>query len=189
MRIVLGGYTGALAPSCLRVAADADPDPRRHQPECSWWTAPTTLGWKTLDWRRMKQRPAIYDSVLVIGSDRPATSGLPVARLGGIWAQPNIGLSYLLAALHVIEQGEAEHRLNEVALPAAYLQRHAFEVALKDLIEIALVIKADEAWVAILKDDAKGKRPRQAEVPFIHDVVKLVVVLRQAFRHRLRRST
>ncbi len=64
----------------------------------------------------MKPRPAIYANILVLGGGRPDATGAVVARIGGPWAQPNLGLSYLLAARHVLEAGEREGRLNEVAL-------------------------------------------------------------------------
>ncbi len=128
----------------------------------------------------MKPRPSIYDAILVIGGGSVASDGSPVAKIGGTWAQPNLGLSYLLAARHVLEAGERERRVNEVALPAAYLQRHAFEVALKDVIETARVLKTDEDWLNALKADPKARRSKPEEVPFVHAFDQLLALLREA---------
>lgn len=128
----------------------------------------------------MKERPDIYGGILVFGGGSPETDGPPVARIGGAWAQPNLGLSYLLAARYVIERGQEARGQNEVALPAAYLQRHAFEVALKDLIESVFTIKADTEWLAALETNARAPRPQQSEVALTHDFKKLVDLLRSA---------
>ncbi len=128
----------------------------------------------------MKERPTIYRNVLVIGGQSSSVNGLPVARIGGIWSQPNLGLSYLLAARHVLEAGERENKVSEVALPTAYLQRHAFEVAVKDVAHTALVIRRDERWLAELTQDASARPGDIGGVPFIHSLSALVGVLRDA---------
>jgi hypothetical protein len=122
----------------------------------------------------LKPNPGIYKSVLPFRSGGSTSEGPPTARVGGFWAVPNLGLSYLLAARHVIEKGVVESRLNDVALPVAYLQRHAFEVALKNVLETAYMLQAEEAWLQLLQADAKAKRPTRTKVPLEHDFGKLL---------------
>jgi hypothetical protein len=124
--------------------------------------------------------PAIYDQILIFGGGSPPTSGRPIAEIGGVWRLPEYGLAYLLAARYVIEGGDADKRQNEVALSAVYLQRHALEIALKDLIALARYVKADERWLAALKLDLGARRPTVPEVPFKHDFTLLIGLLREA---------
>jgi hypothetical protein len=77
-------------------------------------------------------------------------------------------LSYLLAARHVIEAGQRDARLSEVALPAAYLQRHALETGLKALLSTAYFIDKYDRWHDLLKVDAQADPPAGAEVPAKH---------------------
>jgi len=125
----------------------------------------------------LKPPPDIYGSVLAIGGGSPTREGPPVAKVGGFWSEPNLGLSYLLAARHVIEKGSVEHRLNEVALPVAYLQRHAYEVALKGVLEASYRLKTDEAWLQLLKADPRAERPTQTKVPPQHRFDELLKLL------------
>lgn len=126
----------------------------------------------------MKARPNIYESVLVIGGGSPA-GGATSGRVGG-WLQPNLGLSYLLAARHVLEAGERERRLNEVVLPAAYLQRHAMELALKGVLDAAYSLRRDEDWLERLKTDPKAKPGEAQKVPEKHPLNFLVSKIRDA---------
>ncbi len=128
----------------------------------------------------MKERPEIYRGILVFGGGSPKEGGPPIARIGGRWAQPNLALSYLLGARYVIERGQEMRCQNEVALPAAYLQRHAFELAIKDLIEIAFRLKADSGWLEALKADTRAPRPQQPQLPFTHNLHQLVALLGSA---------
>jgi hypothetical protein len=95
--------------------------------------------------------PRIYDQILIIGGGSPPTEGHPIAEIGGAWYAPEYGFAYLLAARYVIEGGHSDKRQNEVALPGVYLQRHALEIALKDLIETTRGINAGGAWQTLLK--------------------------------------
>lgn len=124
-------------------------------------------------------RPRIYESILVLGGGTPATSGATFAKVGGFWGNPNLGLSYLLAARHTLEAGEREGCVNEVALPIAYLQRHAMELALKDVIDKAQILKRDEEWLAALKKDPEAPLPERAEVPLRHGFDVLFKALRE----------
>jgi hypothetical protein len=118
--------------------------------------------------------PTIYDRVLVFGGGSPPTDGPPIAKIGGFLPQPDYGLSYLLAARYVIQSGQADRRQNEVALPTAYLQRHAFEIALKDLRDQARRIKVDYAWLAALRLDSKAAAPNVPKLKFEHDLATLL---------------
>ncbi len=126
--------------------------------------------------------PAIYENVLIIGGGSPPSDGPPVAQVGGSWRrQPDYGLSYLLAAHCLIERGEVEGRQNELAVPVAYLQRHAFEIALKDLLAETRGIKADREYLAELKGDGSARYVAPTEeVPFDHNLDNLIDLLRIA---------
>jgi hypothetical protein len=123
----------------------------------------------------MKPRPAIYADILILGGGNKP-------RIGGHFAQPNLGLSYLLAARHVIEAGEAERRLAEVTLPAAYLQRHAMEVGLKNLLELVYGIHRDREWLDALRRDPNADRNPVESVPPKHHFSELRRLARQALK-------
>lgn len=57
-----------------------------------------------------------------------------VARFGGAWRAPSYLLAYLKAAAIVVNQGICEQCLDEIALPAFYMQRHTLELAIKRLL-------------------------------------------------------
>jgi hypothetical protein len=75
---------------------------------------------------------------VMIGGKSPeqTTSDLEagVARIGGFWRHPNYFEAYLHSASLLIEQGRATGTLDEIGLPAFYLQRHAIELLLKGLL-------------------------------------------------------
>ena len=75
---------------------------------------------------------------VMIGGKSPeqTTSDLEegVARIGGFWRHPNYFEAYLHSASLLIEQGRATGTLDEIGLPAFYLQRHATELLLKSLL-------------------------------------------------------
>lgn len=127
----------------------------------------------------MPSHPALYDSILVFGGGTPAVDGPPVATVGGWLAQPNLALSYLLAARQVIEAGQRDQRSNEVALPVAYLQRHALEVAIKHVLGVVFGIKASEDWLEALRQDPNADAENAKEVPFTHDFKELLSELKR----------
>ncbi|MEI9950794.1 MAG: hypothetical protein WDO74_17895 [Pseudomonadota bacterium] len=98
----------------------------------------------------LQGRPKIYGNIFVFGAGR--STGEPT--IGGFLGNPNLGLSYLLAARHVIEAGARDGQLNEIALPAAYLQRHALELELKSWIASAFRLKDYYDW-----DNRHGVNP------------------------------
>ncbi|MCC5902722.1 MAG: hypothetical protein JJT87_12460 [Halomonas sp.] len=57
-----------------------------------------------------------------------------LARMGGFWHRPNYFESYLLAASLLVTQGEQREDYDDIGLPAFYLQRHATELLLKNLL-------------------------------------------------------
>lgn len=65
-------------------------------------------------------------------------SGL--SRVGGFWRSPNYFESYLQAAQILIDQGQSAGSLDDIGLPAFYLQRHAAELLLKSVLGLILDI-------------------------------------------------
>ena len=122
--------------------------------------------------------PGLYSNILPFGGSAPDGRS---ATIGGTWHQPNLGLSFLLAARDTIERGVARQRLNEVAIPAAFLQRHAVEVELKAILEAMYSIKSDIALLDALHQNSSAKRP--AGMPLLaprdHDLVNLVTLVRE----------
>jgi len=59
-----------------------------------------------------------------------------VARIGGFWRHPNYFEAYLHAASLLIAQGKTTGTLDEIGLPGFYLQRHAVELLLKELLKL-----------------------------------------------------
>lgn len=125
-------------------------------------------------------RPAIYDDILGFGIRNERSEEQVTARLGGFWAQPNYALSYLLAASVAIENVRADQRESELVLPIAFLQRHAFELAIKDVADAAFEVACDSIWIETLKGDTSAQRPEQRRIPSTHDLLDLVGVLRKA---------
>lgn len=58
-----------------------------------------------------------------------------VSRIGGFWRHPNYCEAYLYSANLLIEQGRTTGTLDEIGLPAFYLQRHAIELMLKGFLD------------------------------------------------------
>lgn len=132
----------------------------------------------------MRSMPAIYEKILIFGrEEREVSEGeLPAAQIGGPLRSPNYPLSYLLAAWHTINAAKDAKHLDHVALPAAYLQRHSFELALKQLIEVAYIIHQDSQWIAALRMDSQAVRPKQLEVPWKHELDILMDTLAEALK-------
>jgi hypothetical protein len=100
--------------------------------------------------------------------------------IGGMFGQPDLARSYLLAARMTIDIAVSGNRLPDVALPVAYLQRHALELAIKDLLTAAYEIAADDAWVTALAKDHSAERTTPEAVPTRHDLFFLLNRLRSA---------
>lgn len=120
--------------------------------------------------RMMQKRPKFYSDILIIHT---RLSDNRRARLGGFWAQPDLALAYLFGARLILERAVHEKRINEVALPVAYLQRHAFELVLKDLLKLAYAMRADKIWLARLSRSRRATRPDEMRVKHGHQLPKL----------------
>lgn len=113
------------------------------------------------------------------GAARPTPDG--VVTYGGRMSHISYSRSFLFAAHTLIHKAIEEHRLHDVALPLAYLQRHALELALKDCIAIAREIKRDELWLVALKKDKRARRPKGPPLGRLtHDFKEIVAQLRTA---------
>jgi hypothetical protein len=107
----------------------------------------------------LQAKPDMYKDVLTFSGK---STGEPT--IGGLLRRPNLPLSYMLAARHVIDRAEADERLAEIALPAAYLQRHALELLLKDALSAAYEIERDRRWLTNLRKNRRAKRPPETHV-------------------------
>lgn len=58
-----------------------------------------------------------------------------IARLGGFWRQPDYARAYLKSAGILVQHGQANGTLDDIALPTFYLQRHALELLVKGLLQ------------------------------------------------------
>lgn len=124
--------------------------------------------------------PDLYKDILIIGGGSPRTDGPPIAEVGGFWRHPDYALAYLLAARYTIESAREDGVQNELAMPAVYLQRHALELAFKDLIGGARSIREDRLRLDALKVDrnARPELPPQLDLKE-HRLRILVKMLRE----------
>ena len=56
------------------------------------------------------------------------------ARIGGVWNQPDYQRAYVRAAQILVRESRTAGNFDELAVVCVYLQRHALELAIKDLI-------------------------------------------------------
>ncbi|MBB6562499.1 hypothetical protein HNP48_005212 [Acidovorax soli] len=87
--------------------------------------------------------PTEPDGVILWGKppgQREKDTAAGVARLGGDrWA--NYGQAYLLAAATLFKAAKAHQSLDHYGLPIFYLQRHATELLLKEILQLAIEIQ------------------------------------------------
>ena len=102
------------------------------------------------------------------------------AVVGGVWQRADLGLSYLLAASYVVEAAQKDARVSEVALPAAYLQRHALEAQLKEVLTTVYRIEKYTLWLDLLQTDGSANPPPEREVKLEHSHLVLRNLLQQA---------
>lgn len=126
--------------------------------------------------------PAMYGNILVFGGGTASVNGKPAGRIGGRFAQPDYALSYLLAARYVLQGADGHANHNEVVIPAAYLQRHAFELALKCLLDIYYDAEADRKWLEALDRDATAARPAPKQTKYDHKFGDIIEKLCEALR-------
>lgn len=128
----------------------------------------------------MKPAPeGLYDNVLVFGGKGSASSP-PAAEIGGTWRTPNYPLSYLLAARMTLERAVEAGHVAAVVLPVAYLQRHAFELGLKSLIDLAYDVADDEERIGRVQ---QGQSHEDVPVRYAqkdHGLGKLISELEKA---------
>lgn len=123
----------------------------------------------------MKAAPAgLYDNVLVFGGKAEATTP-PATSIGGVFGTPNYALSYLLAARMTLERAVEAEQVAPIALPVAYLQRHAFELALKNLIDIAYDVAGDEERIRLVE---QGESPDGVPVRYADQTHKLAKLIK-----------
>lgn len=121
--------------------------------------------------------PEIYGSILILGGvDTPyADYRQASTQVGGWMRTPNLGLSYLFAAHRLLRKAGEHRKLAETALPIRYLQRHALELELKEAINTAYAVKADERFLDALGKDSQTPWPeRQFANDQTHDLDVLV---------------
>jgi hypothetical protein len=127
--------------------------------------------------------PEIYKAILPWG-DRTSRAGeQPTVRIGGKMGNPVLSLSYLLAARRTIgnvRSGGGEP-LGVVAFPIVFLQRHAYELALKEMIQDAYGFVRGKAWLAPLKSEGQGAKISAVDTPAHgHDLNKVYKELEAA---------
>lgn len=102
------------------------------------------------------------------------------ALVGGPWQRADLGLSYLLAASYVVKAAQEDARVSEVALPVAYLQRHALEAQLKDVLETVYRIEKYTLWLNLLQTDVAASPPTEREVKPEHSHLVIRDLLQQS---------
>jgi hypothetical protein len=76
--------------------------------------------------------------VLIFGKNEEKTQNdneKGLARFGGIWRTPNYLYSYLRAAKILVNDAICTEKLDDLALPIFYIQRHTTELVLKRLLK------------------------------------------------------
>ncbi|MGH1349084.1 MAG: hypothetical protein ACRBN8_46565 [Nannocystales bacterium] len=123
------------------------------------------------------KEPEFYAGILFWGETR---AGETTTQFGWKFDELRVSYSYLLGSRRLIASA-ATGRLDVIAAPIAYLQRHAFELAVKEFIASAYEIKRDRAWLQQLRRDPSTAKPPALEEPkFIHRFDVLVDELRAA---------
>jgi hypothetical protein len=109
----------------------------------------------------------IYQHILIFKGDALVVEGAAGAATGGTWLQPHTALSFLLAARRLLDTTLAIG-LAEIVRPIAYLQRHAFEVALKDVTNLAYSVAAGKKWLEAQSENRNSKPPEPETAKFEH---------------------
>lgn len=115
--------------------------------------------------------PPIFRDILVFRSKIERQDDEPTVATGGTFGQPNLPLSYLFAARQLLQGGDD---VVELVRPIAYLQRHALELGLKRLIDVANELFTNDIWIAALESKPGTPQPFCQSAPPIHDLKKLV---------------
>lgn len=115
--------------------------------------------------------PKLYLETHIFQPTISIVGGVEVVRTGGLFGQPNIALSYLYSAHLLLQQ--PDHVYCKVARTIAYLQRHALEVGIKNLIQVAHAVHMQQVWLAALKSDPAIAAPFQPSAERIHGLRNL----------------
>ncbi len=118
----------------------------------------------------------LYDMIVGFGTPGAQTHD---AKIGGVWKKPHYRLSYLLAARMTLEVAAEQGRTDEVALPVAYLQRHAFELAIKDVTGLAYSVAADKQRIQRLQRGLPDECPPERFAEEIHHIGNLLDELKK----------
>lgn len=81
-----------------------------------------------------------YNSKNVISSDKAPDVEIEdskngISRFGGRWRQPSYLMAYLRSTEILIDHGIKHNTLDDIGLPVFYMQRHALELLIKQLVE------------------------------------------------------
>lgn len=135
----------------------------------------------------MKFEPPIYlkpthpkGDVIVFGKDpvlESADAASGVARFGGNWRAPCYFRAYLRAADVLVNHGVQSNSLDEIGLPAFYMQRHALELLVKRLLSWVYEY-AEVIGDAVALSNGMKKRFKSS-----HDIPKLLRDLREVCNH------
>lgn len=133
----------------------------------------------TIQVRKMNNPPSeLYQNIMIA---RPrATPKTDVAEIGGIWATPDYAISYLLAARQLLESGKTNSRIEDIAIPLSYLQRHALELAPKNLINLANHVKYQQQVIDDLRAGRFGPVQAPRTAPLVHDFSTIIQALQSA---------
>lgn len=100
-----------------------------------------------------------------------------IARFGGAWRSPSYFQAYLRAADILVSHGAATNTLDDIGLPAFYLQRHALE----------LLVKRFLSWVyeyaEITGNNEVPNKDQRERFKRSHCTSKLLEDLRSTCRH------
>lgn len=94
------------------------------------------------------------------------------ARFGGSGREPNYLYAYFLAAKVLIEYGIANNALDEIALPAFYMQRHTTELVLKEALSLVYDI-ADYKLKLGRENQAKISKHQRERQTSSHNIEEL----------------
>ena len=91
---------------------------------------------------------------------------------------------YLLAAGQLIERAEHDNRLDEMAVPCFYLQRHTLELAIKELVKRLHRLDYGDVVVKMMREGLDHRAHLPVQVRTIHKLTALVEDLRSLVYRR-----
>lgn len=106
-----------------------------------------------------------------------ADAAAGVARFGGAWRSPSYLRAYVRAADVLVDHGATTNTLDDIGLPAFYMQRHALELLIKRL--LSWVYQYAEA----IGDQAVPSKSQRDRFKTSHSISKLLADLRMTCAH------